>query len=217
MNVFAHVAVASRAMGDAETDERFLLGAALSDLATYGRFRLLGETPDPAISAGMAFHHRSDDAFHQHPWFRQRNRWASEVLEQGGLGRGAARACAHVGVELLLDGALHPLPIDRERFGRVLASTSRMRPQLIPLVDPARQGAWSQHLEDLAGVRGLPPYDDPEAVAERLQRICARRPRLAFPQPAVAEVASVLGELRPSIQATGEALIDELAAALRPQ
>lgn len=217
MNVFAHVALASRATGDAEPDERFLLGAALSDLATYGRFRLLGETPDPVIRDGMAFHHRSDDAFHRHPWFRERNRSASEALEERGLGRGPARACGHVGVELLLDGALHPLTSDHERFQRVLQATRRLRPELIPLVSPDRQGAWSQHLEELAVVRRLPAYDDPDAVAQRLQRICGRRPRLAFPPSAVGEVASVLGELLPSIRATGEELIDELASALGPQ
>ena len=215
MNVFAHVAVAAR-WADPEPPDRFLLGAALSDLATFGGFRLLGRSPDPAVAAGMAFHHRTDDAFHQHPWFRSRSGAAAAALERAGLGRGAARACGHVGVELLLDGSLQAGEQDRDRFRRVLAGAGSdgWRPLLAPLVDERRRPDWLDHLDLLASPRDLPPYEDPAAVARRLHAICQRRPRLAFDQRAVDAVATELERLAGGIRDTAPELVEQLAATL---
>ena len=216
MNVFAHVAVAGRAAGPG-ADERFLLGAALSDLASFGGFRLLGRSPDPLIRQGMAFHHHSDDAFHRHTWFRSRNRSAASALEQRALPRGGARACAHVGVELLLDGALHGHGDDRRRFSAAMSAAPSLGAALAPLVESSRQQTWLDHLDRVASAPGLPPYTEPSAVAQRLHRICGRRPRLSFEPEGVEAVAEVLGGLLASIHETGPALVDELAALLRPQ
>jgi hypothetical protein len=214
VNVFAHVAVAARAAGD--PTERFLLGAALSDLATFGGFRLLGSSPDAEVRAGMALHHRTDDAFHGHPWFRERNRATTSALEASGLPRGAARACAHVGIELLLDGSLHPSDLDRTRFARALGVAGSLGGELGPLVVGERREAWLSHLAQLSDVDGLPPHDQPLAVARRLHRICARRPRLAFEARHVEPLTEVLALVAPGIAATGPRLVEDLAAALAP-
>jgi hypothetical protein len=216
VNVFAHVAVAARA-GGVDADDRFLLGAALSDLATFGGFRLLGRSPDDRITAGMAFHHRTDDAFHHHRWFRTRNRAAADALAGAGLPRGAARACAHVGVELLLDGALHRHADDRDRFARAVGTAPRLVDELGPLVYPERRPAWVAHLDELAAVvseRSLPPYDDPPEVAARLHWICGRRPRLAFDRRLIPAVTEELARHHPSIRTSAGDLVDELAAGL---
>lgn len=214
MNVFAHVAVAARA-GAPAPSERFLLGAALSDLASFGGFRLVGRTDDPDVAAGMAFHHRTDDAFHHHPWFRDRNRAAAEALDSAGLPRGAARACAHVGIELLLDGSLHPMAEDRDRFTGALASARHRPGALTTLVADGRAGPWLTHLERVAEVRALPDYGDAARVAHRLHAICARRPRLAFDAAAVDVVAGVLDDLLPAITTSGPDLVDELGRSLQ--
>lgn len=215
MNVFAHVAVARAAVGP-DADDGFLLGAALSDLASFGGFRLLGRSPDERIRAGMAFHHRTDDAFHQHPWFRQREVAARQALTERGLGRGPARACGHVGVELLLDGALHDEPGHRERFLRVVASAADRLPELAPLVRPEHEDRWCDHLRLVSSSTSLPAHDRPDDVARRLHRICSRRPRLAFDEAGVPEVAAVLGALAPGIAATGTHLVAELGGRLNP-
>jgi hypothetical protein len=213
VNVFAHVEVAHRAGGDG-VDDGFLLGAALSDLASFGGFRLLGRTPDPAVAAGMAFHHRTDDAFHRHPWFRDRNTRAAVALTDRGLGRGPARACAHVGVELLLDGALHADAAARHRFRRVLDSLGNRHDVLAPLVRAEHRDDWARHLGTVAAHRGLPAHHDPDDVARRLHRICGRRPRLAFAPASIPAVAEVLTDLAPSITLGAGGLVEELAAGL---
>jgi hypothetical protein len=194
-----------------------MLGAALPDLAAFGGFRLLlGGSPDPAVTAGIAFHHRTDDAFHRHPWFRDRSDAMAAALERAGLGRGAAMACGHVGIELLLDGALHPNDEDRVRFRRVLAGAADdgARSLLAPLVDERFREAWLDHLELLASPRDLPPYDDPVAVAQRLHSICQHRPRLAFDRRGVDDVAAELDRFVPAVRVTGPDLVEELATTL---
>jgi hypothetical protein len=214
VNAFGHVVVAHRWAGPT-ADRGFALGSALSDLATVGGFRLLGRTDDPQVGAGMVFHHRTDDAFHAHPWFRERSRLAGGALLRSGMDRGPARACAHVGVELLLDGALQAGAEDRNHFGRALEAIPARIDRLAPLVPAGRRHAWRAHLRGLAGVEAPPAHHDPEAVAARLQRICARRPRLWFPEAAVSDVAAVLAELAPGIADTAADLVADLAADLR--
>src|SRR3954452_22349226 len=105
MNFFGHALIAQRAettRGPIRSE--FVLGAMLPDFASMLRTRPPFSTLD-ALSAGLWFHHRTDDAFHGSPSFLQFSGDASRFLSDRGVARGTARAVAHVGVELLLDAA----------------------------------------------------------------------------------------------------------------
>src|SRR5262245_38990668 len=77
----------------------------LPDFASMSRARLAG-AEDARIAAGIALHQRTDDAFHGAPTFVALYRDGCQELEAAGLGLGPARAVAHVGTELVLDGLL---------------------------------------------------------------------------------------------------------------
>jgi hypothetical protein len=213
VNAGGHIAVATAitARSGIDAGPGHLLGSALPDLAAMGRFRLLGRAQSAGLAAGIRLHHRTDDEFHRHPWFRRRNRQLTAELTGAGLGRGPAMACSHVGIELLLDGQLlaHQ-PVDDAR-ARALAEIAEHQSELVQLVKPVDRARWMGHLEAVAS-RGLPTdYDDPDAVAERLHRILAARPRLAMARQHVPPVAAALARYKPGIDATARALVDSVA------
>ncbi len=216
MNLGAHMIVA-RSFSE---DPRYWLGAALPDLASMGGFRLLGTTPDAVVTGGIAFHHRTDEAFHHHPWFTDLQHPLRETLLADGLTRGAARAIAHVGPELLLDGCLLASAVDGAThavtLARALDTVESLRPDLVPLVVPDRRDRWLDHLERVGDWR---PTDDDqrvEAVARRLHRILQRRPRLAFDRGQLGVVEDRLRAVESQIAATAESFIDDLVAVLTP-
>lgn len=102
MNFFGHVVVATW-LPDA--DGRTALGAMLPDLLGIAGLRGV-EPRDPEVARGLELHHRTDDVFHASDAFVTLQASLRAALEAGGLQGGPARAVAHVGVELLLDGAL---------------------------------------------------------------------------------------------------------------
>lgn len=209
MNLGAHIVVAHRTSPDARA---FALGAALPDLASIGGFRLLGSTTNVQVSNGIAFHHRTDDAFHRHPWFTDLQRSLGESLHHAGLARGPVRAIAHVGPELLLDGALiadHGDTID--------ATLQSIRPglgSLIPLVRDEHRAPWERHLQRVAGWQPSGETHDADAVARRLHRILLRRPRLAFGQDSIDAVGELLGPVADHIDRTAAEFINEISAQL---
>lgn len=213
MNVGGHIAVAA-ALDLHGDDGGYLLGAALPDLSTMGGFRLLGSTTDALVAEGIRLHHRSDDAFHQHPWFTERNRSLRAELSAAGVPRGAARACSHVGIELLLDGELLDDDIISGATSRAFDAIAPRLDALDPLVGVSEIASWRRHLA-LLDERRLPTdYADPEAVARRLYRILQRRPRLALPLEVVPVVVEVLAKAQPSIAATAHSLINAIETEL---
>ncbi len=219
MNLGAHIAVADRATPiDRPRGRRGggghaarLLGSALPDLATIGRFRLLGSTGHAAVSAGIDLHHRTDELFHRHRWFSTRNRELTNALIGAGVGRGPARACSHVGIELLLDGRLAAEPeilVAYESAFRVIGS---VRDELLPLVPTAHREAWAAFLDRLTDRTEPPDYTDPHTVATRLHRILTHRPRLALPEAQIETVATALAEQQPSIDETALDLVADIA------
>ncbi|MDH3681001.1 MAG: hypothetical protein OEV40_13755 [Acidimicrobiia bacterium] len=217
MNAGGHIAVVARAgdLGDrAGASGGRLLGSALPDFAAMGRFRLLGRTDNTEVAAGIALHHRTDDLFHRHAWFRTRNRALSRELETAGVGRGPAMACSHVGLELLLDGRLLAEPPIASANTEAIRELEAVADELDELVAIPHRQAWRAHLDRL-GAYGLPTdYDDPVAVANRLHRILARRPRLALPAEQVELVARALGRRLEDIDRTAIELLEDLAESL---
>jgi hypothetical protein len=218
VNIGAHIAVAARLhrriQGAAPPDPGELLGAALPDLAAMGRFRLLGRTAHAGAARGIRLHHRSDAAFHGHPWFHQRQGDLRADLTHLGFDRGPAMACGHVGVELLLDGALMVAPAVADAVGTTFDLIPHVGPDLAPLVEPSRQSHWLSHLDRFAGRPPLNNLDDPEEVAHRLFRILSSRPRLAFPRHQVPQLVGALDRQRPAVVGSGSELVDDLVERL---
>ena len=58
---------------------------------------------DSVLATGVAFHHGTDEVFHDLPGFQRLSRQAFSWLLERGMPRGPARAVAHMGIEMLLD------------------------------------------------------------------------------------------------------------------
>ena len=101
VNFVGHSFIAARTSGDPV----FALGAMLPDFASMIGARL-AKHDHVELAAGIADHHRTDDAFHGAPTFVRLCRDEALGLEALGLGWGASRAVAHVATELILDGLL---------------------------------------------------------------------------------------------------------------
>ncbi|MGI9597107.1 MAG: hypothetical protein ACR2QK_13165 [Acidimicrobiales bacterium] len=227
MNFVGHIHLAALALPDrAEPADRadsgfevdrlgFLIGSALPDIAAMGRFRLADRPTDQSIGAGVDLHHRTDDVFHRHPWFRHHSKAVADELDRAGLSRGAARACGHVGVELLLDGLLLDDEGDlRPSVQQAMSQLNRPRFELEAVVADERQEDWADHLQSVAGWTLPNDYRRPVAVAERLRRILSRRPRLAFGSEQIAVVGSTLARQQPDLESGVDELVDDLSASL---
>ncbi len=101
MNFLAHALLAHRD----RPEPHFALGAMLPDLAPMAGVRPR-RAPSRAIDAGLAHHHAIDAAFHGAPAFVGLCERHGASMRAAGLSRGAARALAHVGAEMLLDGCM---------------------------------------------------------------------------------------------------------------
>lgn len=216
MNFVGHIHLARIESGGSDGGNRsFLVGSALPDIAAMGRFRLTDRPVDRAVRAGVELHHRTDDLFHRHPWFRANSKAVSQRLEEAGLSRGAARACGHVGVELLLDGRLLDEQLDLgPSVQGTLSGLGAPELGLSVAVDRDRRADWAGHLDSVSRWTLPTDYRQPAAVAARLRRILAGRPRLAFPVDHVSTVCRVLAEQQPILEVEIEELIDDLSAGL---
>jgi hypothetical protein len=209
VNFFGHALVASRQ----GSDPRWVLGAMMPDFASMCRARLEG-SDDPVVSAGIAFHHRTDDAFHGAPTFLALYTEGIDALERRGVARGAARAVAHVGTELLLDGLLLDDAPAQAAYLDAVALPAAASPGLRFRGDG---GARFAKLYDRLRDHGLPEdYRSPERVAHQLERILAPRPRLALAAEDIPRIVPWLRETRGRLREGVEGLLEEVGRALGP-
>src|SRR5690349_2172388 len=170
MNFFGHAAIAR----ERDADPAHVFGAMLPDFASMARARLVS-VEDARIAGAVALHHRTDELFHAHPVFVGMCARAVTDLEAAGVGRGGARAAAHVGIELLLDGVLLDDGVARTAYLGALRTEALVT---------WRDGDAAARFTELHGrlrAWGLPNgYRDPVFVAERIAGALARRPRLAL-------------------------------------
>lgn len=205
MNLYGHAVVA----GWIDTDPRFVLGAMLPDLGRLAGHRRLVADAAAAV-AGVAWHHRTDDAFHGSAVFVSLCRAGHDRLEAEGLPRGAAMAVAHVALELLIDGVLLVDPIGQSTYLDALASD----PQELALVDAAALVDVRALLARMHRF-GLPlHYREPRSVARRVVEIVASRPRLAVPEDRVQVVERWALEVRAEVERVAPRLVAELQDAL---
>lgn len=187
MNVLGHTHVAERLRPH---DAAHALGAVLPDLASIAGVRLQTPLPAPAhaaIAEGIACHHAADATFHSLARFRAGAAALRRDLLAAGLPTGPARAVAHVGYELLLDGTLVGTPTE-DAYRRALAGVA----DATDAIAPAHRARWLAFVDRTTTVRHAPRYDDVEWVAGRLVAILAHRPRLRLDAAHVPAVARVL-------------------------
>lgn len=206
MNFLGHAELARRH----RPTDAFVLGAMLPDFASMARARLR-EVTDPEVRAGVAFHHRTDAAFHGAPAFVAACRRSTTELTDLGVRRGTARAAAHLGLELLLDGWL----LGRDeglgatyRTAVALAHRPTLRAGLI-FAEDAHAGRFSDLLGRLAAWGTPSGYDEPAEVAARLERMLSGRPRLEVRAADRAGVERWLGALWTRLPSLGPRLMSE--------
>lgn len=176
MNFFGHAAVARWR----SSDPAFVLGAMLPDFCAMAGARLAAVT-EPAIAEGVRTHHETDSVFHCAPTFVAHCAAGVAALSAAGVRRGSARAAAHVGTELLLDGFVvrEDGLSDLYRAALRVAGLDAHGPEL-RFASAAEAGRFHQLIRRLVSW-GVPPgLGAPERVAERLVAALARRPRLAL-------------------------------------
>lgn len=181
MNFFGHALIAQRSEATrGPIRAEFVLGAMLPDFASMLRTRPPVSTLD-ALSAGLSFHHQTDDAFHGSQSFLEFSRQASRFLAARDVPRGTARAVAHVGVELLLDAAFaYENGANEAYLAGVACGLTEQVQGLIhwPTNDDSQRfQQLCQRLLERGRFQENPPS---ELVAERLRNILADRPRLAM-------------------------------------
>ena len=212
MNFVGHIAVgvtvdASRA------DTEFLLGTALPDFAAMARLKL--DRTSGSLGAGMQLHHDTDAVFHRQGWFLDLEHDLLDDLTAAGVPRGGALACAHVGVELLLDGELLRADDTAAAVVDVYGSMASPPAAALDVVDDSERDRWAEHLSGIATRLDPFRYADPGSVAQRLHRITSSRPRLAFERDQIATIAALLAVVQPQIAASAPDVLARVAAAVR--
>jgi hypothetical protein len=205
VNFFGHALVAHHCrLGDEGA-----LGAMLPDFAGMAGLRLLAS--EGALRQGVELHHDTDRRFHAHPTFVGLCASGIDTLVAQGVARGPARASCHVGLELLLDGALAGDAAARARYR---AALERARDPHLTRGLQFRESDGAERLGLLAERLRTAPlpqaYADASRVAERLAHLLSYRPRLALDAASRAHVAAWLVEVQPELSSRAPALLRDL-------
>jgi hypothetical protein len=203
LNFFGH-AVAAQQIDD---DPAFLLGAMAPDLLPLCG-AVAGAATSPRVAAGQAHHLEVDALFHTNPAFTELLVWATGSLRERGLGRGPARAVAHVGVELFLDGELARRARAREVYLRSLVDAETTRAPF-EWADEASRERWRAMVVRLREGAIPDAYREPAFVAARLIGALAHRPRLALSPEGV-------GVLRGFLPALGARVREQTGSLIAP-
>ena len=191
---------------------RFLVGTALPDFAAMGRTRL--GAAEGSLGGGIALHHATDHAFHAEAWFLDLDRELRQLLRADGLPDGAAPACAHVGPELLLDGALLDDPSIASAVRTVYSQIAAPDDDVVDLAPDGEHDRWRAHLVGVATRLDPFTYGDAAIVAQRLHAITSRRPRLAFDEELVGAVSARMLAVQPRITASATDVLDQVVGAV---
>ncbi len=200
MNLVGHVAVALDPESDSSVPSTaFLVGCMLPDLAAIARVRLA--RPEGEVGRGVEFHHACDAVFHESEWFRRANGELRDSLVGAGVDSGAARACSHAGVEMLLDGGLVANPAVESAAQVTLDAVGSGAPDLAGLAPDDARALWVERLHLIGASLAPARYADARFVAERLHRMTAGRRRIELRAEYVDVVAEALVEVQPAIAA----------------
>ncbi len=146
------------------------------------------------------------------------SRQASSFLSDRGVPRGATRAVAHVGVELLLDAAFAGDSGANEAYLSAVSCASSERVRSAIHWQTSDAGERFQHLCHSLRQRGRFQSDPPsELVAERLRNILADRPRLAMDERGLSVVRDWVTSARSQITSGAPLLLREVEQRLHPR
>jgi len=216
MNFFGHALVAHRNEATrGPTRAQFVLGAMLPDFATMLRARP-PVTSLADVSAGVTFHHRTDDAFHGSSSFLEFSREASSYLSERGVSRGTARAVAHVGVELLLDSAFaHEHGANEAYLSAMACATSARVRDSIHFRTSDEDERFRHLCLTLLERGGFQDNPESEVMAQRLRRILEGRPRLAMDDHGLSVVRNWVESARSQITSGAPQLLREVEQRLQ--
>ncbi len=204
MNFFGHAVVA----GWMDARAGAVLGSMLPDFETMLKVRVVG-LRDEEIERGVELHHRTDDAFHVAPAFLMLCTEALRALLARGVRRGTARAVAHVGSELFLDGWLAQDDAHARPYLRALYS------DLTERLEWEDRGQAFAKLHQRLTAWGPPrDYSNPAFVLQRLNDVLRSRPRLAIVDGEQPQIAEFLPTLQSSVERRAPELLNELQDAL---
>jgi hypothetical protein len=210
VNFFGHAAVATWSAPASGATPGVVLGAMLPDFATMcgGRIAAADEAD---VADGIALHHTTDSVFHQLPVVTGLMHELDEHLARGGCARGPRRAVAHIGMELLLDGALLDEPAYRAAYLRGLSHDPG---PALHWRDPDAAPRFTMLLTRLRA-RGVPEdLRSPDAITTRLQHILAHRPLLAPSLDDLRAIRSALIAFKPRLEIAADAVVRGVRAAL---
>jgi hypothetical protein len=210
VNFFSHAVVASWQSSEAG----FVLGSMLPDFATMLGARVPG-VRHPELEAGVAFHHATDRVFHDAPTFRVLQADARSALRALGLPRPSALAVGHIGVEILLDGALAS---NLHGVAGYLAALGAGHPQALGTHIDWGDAALAHRYDGLrkilveGGVTSA--QADPRSVTWRIVRALSGRPRLRVDEAGERVVLAWAEEARPVVAAAAGRLLAEVLSGI---
>ncbi len=208
MNFVGHARIASFFRDDGA----FVVGAMLPDFARMAGTRIR-TVEDPDLAAGVQHHHAADDVFHAQPAFIRLQVTTRNALSAAGVPRPPALAVGHVGVELLLDGAL----LRDEALSDLYLSALDQAPRAIESVTWRGIDGRANYAQlcDRLLDRGAPHvYRDPAAVAEIMQRILSRSALLRLESACLPAVRTILEQMLPRVQDAADGLLHAVRVAL---
>lgn len=205
MNFFGHATIALWSTDD----PAHVFGAMVPDFAGMVGTSVAHALDHTGLQGGIDLHHRTDDAFHGAPIFIDLCRVALQQMESIGVSRASARAVAHVGTELLLDGwlASNDAAVSAYRAAMV-EGPSLIRAISFRSDDGASRCQWL--LSRLAPAPVPHRYNETEFVAERLVFALASRPRLALSSEDAARVRRLLPEIQARVTLAAPSLIESV-------
>jgi hypothetical protein len=207
VNWYAHAVLAERR----SRAPLCVLGAMLPDLASVLRVRVVPPSGGD-LALGLRLHGEADARFHFAPEFLALQAGGRVHLEAAGLPRGSARAAAHVGIELALDGWLARREPRSSAFRAALdaAESLAAAPGLFRgAFDPDRWRLLCARLRD----GELPEaWSLPERGAQSVERVLAPRARLALAPGAREHVAEWLHALAPALAVQAPVLLERCGA-----
>ncbi len=185
------------------------LGAMLPDLASMAGARPL-RIRRGDVERGIELHHETDAAFHALPAFAALCSETTKALRGRRIERGPARAAAHVGVELALDGLL----LDDARAASLYLSALRDDPAAESIVWESGGDRFAELVIRLRR-RGLPAgYRDPAELTTAVRRALSRRPRLALSEAATLSLSAEMPAICARVARAAPALLRELRSAV---
>ena len=209
MNYVAHGAVAK--LFNPKVSDEFVYGAMLPDFVGMARTKLIRPVLNSQVESGIKFHYATDYVFDRNDKFRIIKGKFFEIHNRY-LPRGAARACADPGSEILLDGFALEIPGADDLFERVMERAVQYSTKLGQL---ALDQLALDELNQKMAYYGAPfAYRNPEFAAISLCRRLSDRPRLSFDEDKIDKVTETFELQQKVIGKVAASLIRETVSDL---